>query len=153
LIKQNESPDFVILGDFQDDWDVNRLNRAFQYVLKGATLLGTQGNIYYLDRKGDPVIDTGSFVEMISKATKTKARIFGKPSIEYFEQALRLLNVPSEDVLVIGDDFESDILGAINAKLKTILVQTGKGRYYDRKENSKFPDLIIPSFSSLRNYL
>ncbi|MHA2181576.1 MAG: HAD-IIA family hydrolase, partial [Promethearchaeota archaeon] len=85
----HESPDFVIIGDFQDNWDVNRLNQAFKYVINGAKLLGTQGNKYFLDRDGEPVIDTGSFVQMISYAANVDPIIFGKPSKEYFIQALK----------------------------------------------------------------
>ena len=153
VIGENETPDFVIIGDFQDDWDVNRLNRAFQHVLQGATLLGTQGNIFYLDREGNPVIDTGSFVEMIARATKTKAKIFGKPSKDYFEQAIELINVPRENIVVIGDDYESDIQGAFNAGIRAILVKTGKGKYFVIGDGKKLPDMIIPSFSSLKEYL
>ncbi|MHA1193216.1 MAG: HAD-IIA family hydrolase [Promethearchaeota archaeon] len=153
VIGENETPDFVIIGDFQDDWDVNRLNRAFQHVLQGATLLGTQGNIFYLDREGNPVIDTGSFVQMIARATKTKARIFGKPSKEYFEQAIELMDVSREKVVVIGDDYESDIQGAFNAGIRAILVKTGKGKYFEIGDGKKLPDMIIPSFSSLKEYL
>ena len=153
IIGENETPDFVIVGDFQDDWDVNRLNRAFQHVLQGATLLGTQGNIFYLDREGNPVIDTGSFVEMIAHATRTNAKIFGKPSKEYFEQAIELVEVPRESIVVIGDDYESDIQGAFNAGLKAILVKTGKGKYFNSGDGKKLPDLIIPSINSLKEYL
>ncbi|MBY9003976.1 MAG: HAD-IIA family hydrolase [Candidatus Lokiarchaeota archaeon] len=152
-VGENETPDFVIIGDFQDDWDVNRLNRAFQHVLQGATLLGTQGNIFYLDRKGNPVIDTGSFVEMIARATSTKAKIFGKPSKEYFEQAIELLDVPRENVVVIGDDYESDIQGAFNVGLRAILVKTGKGKYFNISDGKKSPEMIIPSFNLLKEYL
>ena len=74
-VKRSEIPDFVIIGDFHDDWDINRLNLAFQYVLKGARLLGTQGNIYYLDQNGEPVIDTGSFVYMIANAANVNPTI------------------------------------------------------------------------------
>ncbi len=153
IIGENEIPDFVIIGDFQDDWDVNRLNRAFQYVLQGATLLGTQGNIFYLDREGNPVIDTGSFVEMIARSTGTKAKVFGKPSKEYFEQAIELINIPRDKIIVVGDDYESDIQGAFNVGLKAILVKTGKGKYFDGSDGKKVPDMIIPSFSSLKEYL
>lgn len=144
-----EIPDFVIIGDFHDNWDVNRLNTAFQYVLKGAILLGTQGNRYYLDRKGEPVIDTGSFVDMIANAASVKPKIFGKPSKEYFLQALKKINLSFDDVVVIGDDPESDIQGAINAGIKGILVKTGKGQYYDSAKSEIEPFLIIESFSSL----
>lgn len=145
----SEIPDFVIIGDFHDNWDVNRLNIAFKYVLKGAKLLGTQGNKYYLDRNGEPVIDTGSFVQMIANAANITPKIFGKPSKEYFLQAVNKLDLTPNEVMVIGDDLESDIQGAINAGIKGILVKTGKGEHYDPLKTKIIPDAILNSFSSI----
>jgi HAD superfamily hydrolase (TIGR01458 family) len=152
-VRNSEIPEFVVIGDFQDNWDVNRLNKAFQYALKGAKLLGTQGNWFYLDRNGEPVIDTGSFVHMIAKAANVDPIIFGKPSKEYFLQAIQKLNLSPDELLVIGDDIESDIQGAINAGLKGILVRTGKGQYYNSLKSRIKPFSVIESFSSLLDFL
>jgi len=149
-VRGTEVPDYVIIGDFRDNWDVNRLNEAFRHVVKHkAILLGIQGNKYYLDVNGEPIIDTGSFVHMIANAANVKPLIFGKPSKEYFLQALKKLNLPSEDIIVIGDDIETDILGAQNANLRGILVKTGKGQYFNSSEVSIIPYKVIDSFSSL----
>ncbi len=148
-----EIPDYVIIADFQDNWDVNRLNEAFKYVIKyNAVLLGTQGNKFYLDVNGDPVIDTGSFVHMIANAANVKPIIFGKPSTDYFFQALNRLNLPPDDVLVVGDDIDTDIVGAQNANLRGILVKTGKGQFFN-SEGSIVPYKVIDSFSSLTELL
>jgi len=149
-IEGPEVPEYVIVGDFRDNWDVNRLNEAFKYVIKHkAILLGTQGNKFYLDVNGEPVIDTGSFVHMIAKAADVNPMIFGKPSKEYFFQALKKLNLLSEDVIVVGDDIETDILGAQNANLRGFLVKTGKGQFFNSSEGSIIPYKVIDSFSSL----
>ncbi|MFW9785693.1 MAG: HAD-IIA family hydrolase [Candidatus Heimdallarchaeota archaeon] len=153
IIKGSEIPDFVIISDFHDNWDVHRLNSAFKYVLKGAKLLGTQGNKYYLDQNGEPVIDTGSFVEMIANAANVIPKIFGKPSKEYFLQALEMLNLNHDEVFVIGDDINSDINGAINTNIKGILVKTGKGQYYDSSNSDIKPHLVLESFSSILKIL
>lgn len=146
-------PDYVIISDFRDNWDLNRINQAFKYVKKGATLLGTQGNKYFLDRNGEPVIDTGSFVKMIADAANVTPKIFGKPSKEYFIQALNRINLNSEDSIVIGDDIESDIEGAINAGLRAILVKTGKGEFYESSAVNLKPDLVIETFGSILEYI
>ena len=153
IIRENEIPDYVIIGDFRDNWDVNRLNDAFQFIKQGAILLGTQGNIYFLDRSGKPVIDTGSFVQMVAKAANIEPKIYGKPSKQYFEQAINILKVSRDNIIVIGDDYNSDIEGAFKVNLKTILVQTGKGKYFNENKTKRRPDLIIPSFSSLKDYI
>jgi len=149
MVKGSEVPDFVIVGDFHDNWDMNRLNKAFKYVMKGAKLLGTQGNKYYLDRNGEPIIDTGSFVHMIANAANVTPKIFGKPSKEYFLQAVNKLNLNPDETVVIGDDIESDIQGAINAGIKGILVRTGKGEFFELKQSKIKPYKIIYSFSSI----
>jgi phospholysine phosphohistidine inorganic pyrophosphate phosphatase len=153
LVNKDKVPDFVIIADFQDDWNLNRLNQAFRYVLQGAKLLGTQGNRFFLDREGNPVIDTGSFVQLIAYAANVKPIIFGKPSKTFFNEALKLLGTKSEETLVIGDDIESDIQGAINSGIKAILVKTGKGTIYGNKKVPIKPNKIIDSFSSLLDCL
>lgn len=152
-VEGSEIPDFVILCDFHDDWDVNRLNQAFKYILKGAKLIGSQGNIYYLDRNGEPVLDTGSFINMISNASNSIAQIFGKPSKQFFEQALKKINIHKSEVIVIGDDVFSDIQGAKNSGLKGILVKTGKGRLYNNLIEDIKPDLVIENFSRILDYI
>jgi len=153
LVKYNQIPDYVIIADFRDNWDVNRLNLAFKYLLKGAKLFGTQGNRYFLDQKGEPVIDTGSFVKMLAETADVPFKIFGKPSTEFFNQALSKLNLVYNECAVIGDDYESDIQGANNVNIKSVLVKTGKGIYYTPSKNKVFPSLIIESFASILDYL
>ena len=151
-VEGSEIPEYVIIGDYHDNWDMNRLNKAFQYVFKGAKLLGTQGNWYYIDRKGEPVIDTGSFVHMIAKAAGTIPKIFGKPSKEYFLQALEKIKLKPNEAIVIGDDIESDIQGAINADIKGILVKTGKGQFFNPNKSIIKPSKVIDSFTSLIDF-
>ncbi|MFX1497073.1 MAG: HAD-IIA family hydrolase [Promethearchaeota archaeon] len=153
LIKNNQIPDYVIIADFRDNWDLNRLNLAFKYIMQGAKLFGAQGNRYFLDQKGEPVIDTGSLVKMLAVTANVSFKIFGKPSIEFFNQALNKLSLRSNECIVIGDDYESDIQGAHNTNMKSILVKTGKGSYYKPSNKEKKPTLIIESFKSILEYL
>jgi HAD superfamily hydrolase (TIGR01458 family) len=152
-VKGPEVPDFVVIGDFRDNWDVNRLNQAFKHVLKGAKLLGTQGNSYFLDREGEPVIDTGSFVNLLANAANVIPRIFGKPSKDYFDQALKRINLKNNEAVVIGDDIESDIQGAINADIRAILVKSGKGQFYKAVNTKIKPNLVIENFASILDYI
>ncbi len=153
IISKEEIPDFVIISDFSDDWNVHRLNEAFNYLLNGAKLLGTQGNRYCLDKKGQPVIDTGSFVRMLSNAACVPYKIFGKPSKEFFNQALNKIGLKPEECIVVGDDIESDISGAINAGIKPVLVKTGKAANYENSDRNTKPFLVINDFKTLLKIL
>ncbi|MFX0074426.1 MAG: HAD-IIA family hydrolase [Candidatus Hermodarchaeota archaeon] len=153
-IKGTEVPDFVIISDFHDNWDVNKLNTAFKYVKKyNAKLLGTQGNKYYLDKNGEPVIDTGSFVQMIATAANVSPIIFGKPSREYFMQALKKIGLPASKTVLIGDDIYTDIQGAQNANIRGILVRTGKGKEYDSSKEDIVPYKVVNSIKAIPEYL
>jgi HAD superfamily hydrolase (TIGR01458 family) len=153
LISDDEVPDYVIISDFSDDWDVNRLNRAFKYLLKGAKLFGTQGNRYCLNHEGEPQIDTGSFVRMLADAADVPYTIFGKPSKNFFVQALNKLGLKANECVIVGDDLESDIQGAKNAGMRAVLVKTGKTNSYVPSKNTTKPFLIIDTFKLLLDYL
>lgn len=56
---------------------------------------------------------------------------FQKPEVEFFEEALSLLGVPSKETLYVGDDPMKDIVPAMNAGLKTAL--------FVRPESEKTP--------------
>lgn len=150
IVSKGEIPDFVIISDFSDNWNVNRLNNAFKFILKGAQLFGTQGNSYCLNDKGEPVIDTGSFVRMLAQASNVPYRIFGKPSKEFFNQAIEKIGLKPRECIVIGDDIESDINGATGVGIKAILVKTGKASGFKGLENNKQKIIMIDNFSKLK---
>lgn len=150
IVSKGEIPDFVIISDFSDNWNVNRLNNALKFILKGAQLFGTQGNKYCLNDKGEPVIDTGSFVRMLAHAANVPYRIFGKPSKEFFNQAIEKIGLKPRECIMIGDDIESDIKGATDAGIKAILVKTGKASGYKELENNKQKIITIDNFSKLK---
>jgi HAD superfamily hydrolase (TIGR01458 family) len=154
-VTEDEIPDFVVISDFSDDWRIERLNTAFNYVLKGAKLIGSQGNRYFLDKDGTPKIDTGALVRMVADAAQVKPIILGKPNPDYFRLALKKINVDTNEAIIIGDDIESDIKGAEKAGIRGFLVETGKGqKKFQKNLLSKIePFLTLKSFSELRNLL
>ena len=154
-VSEDEIPDFVVISDFSDDWRIERLNIAFKYVLKGAKLIGSQGNRYFIDQDGNPKIDTGSLVRMVADAAHVKPLILGKPNSDYFKLALKKIDIDPNEAIIIGDDIESDIQGAENAGIKGVLVKTGKGQMkFQKNYRSKIePFLTLSSFSELRDLL
>jgi ribonucleotide monophosphatase NagD (HAD superfamily) len=52
----------------------------------------------------------------------------GKPSPGFFAEILAELGVEPAEALMVGDDIESDIGGALAAGLAAVLVRTGKFR-------------------------
>ncbi|MFT6987986.1 MAG: HAD superfamily hydrolase (TIGR01458 family) [Psychromonas sp.] len=134
LVQSN--PNAVIIGDAEQDFCYDKLNRAFQLCQQGAPLLGIGYNRFFkLD--GQLLLDAGPFIKAIEFAASTKAIILGKPSRDFFLQVLGSTNLQADQVLMIGDDIYGDIEGAINAGLHGCLVRTGK--YQSGDENKISP--------------
>ncbi|WP_371802114.1 HAD-IIA family hydrolase [Candidatus Lokiarchaeum ossiferum] len=152
-VSDGEQPDIVVMGDFSDDWRVEKLDQVFKYVYNGAMLIGTQGNRYFLNKAGEPCIDTGAFVRMIANATQKDFKIMGKPSEDYFHFALSKIGLSPDEVIIVGDDLESDIRGGLNSKIRSILVRTGKGRDYNKLASDIIPYLTINSIKDLKKMM
>ena len=119
--------DAVIVGDLGDAWDYAALNRAFRLLIDGADLIALQKNRYWLRADG-LALDAGPFVAALEYATAREATVVGKPAREFFAQVLASADAAARDAVMIGDDVESDIAGALAAGMRAILVRTGKYR-------------------------
>ncbi|HET7616545.1 MAG TPA: HAD-IA family hydrolase, partial [Bacillales bacterium] len=58
-------------------------------------------------------------------ATGRKPTFIGKPEAAIIEQALERLGVEKEKTLMVGDNYETDILAGMRAGMDTLLVHTG----------------------------
>jgi phospholysine phosphohistidine inorganic pyrophosphate phosphatase len=117
------SVDAVILGDVGDRFDAALLNRVFRLLMGGAELIALQHNRYWL-RKDGLTLDVGAYAAALEYATGREAIVVGKPSREFFDAALAELGL--EPAVMIGDDVEADVGGAMAAGLAGVLVRTGK---------------------------
>ena len=127
---EQPAPNAVVLGDAEERFDYAHLERAFHLLLDGAPLLAMGDNRYF-HSQGALRLDAGPFVRALEYAAGVQALVLGKPSPAFFAGALEELGVPAGAALMIGDDVESDVLGAQQAGLQGCLVQTGKYRAGD----------------------
>ncbi|MDO8212434.1 TIGR01458 family HAD-type hydrolase [Conexibacter sp. CPCC 206217] len=122
-----DPPDAVILGDLGSAFDDAILNRAFRWLMDGAELVALQHNRFYR-RGGGLVLDVGAYAAALEYATGREAIVAGKPSAAFFGAALAAVGVDAPDAVMVGDDVEADVGGALDAGLNGILVRTGKYR-------------------------
>ena len=137
---------YVVVGDAQENFSYDRLNRAFRVLMGGGVLLAAAKNRYFKDSDGELSMDAGGFVAALEYACNTEARIIGKPSREFYHLACASMGIPPEACVMIGDDIESDILGAQEAGLKAALVKTGKFTADDLLRGI-IPDAVIDSIA------
>ena len=104
-------------------------------------------NRYFKDEDGLK-LDAGPFIRAIEWAADTEAIIMGKPSPAFFEQVVASTPFSANDCLMIGDDVEADVNGAIQAGLQGCLVRTGKFQADDENRLAKGA-MVIDSIADL----
>ena len=144
----NESPDFVVLGDYGDKFDFRSLNHAFRLLMGGAELLALQKSPYWVSPEGI-LLDCGAFVALFEYASNKSAKIIGKPSELFFNIALDSLQLSPSDVIMVGDDITTDILGAERVGMRSVLVRTGKFQPNQLESPVANPTWVLDSVSDL----
>ena len=77
-------------------------------------------------------------------AAGIEAVVVGKPSPDFFQAAVADLGLTPPEVLMIGDDVEADVLGAVAAGLQGVLVRTGKFEPADERQLEGGPGRCEP---------
>ncbi|MPY78107.1 MAG: HAD-IIA family hydrolase [Actinophytocola sp.] len=146
------TPDVVLVGGAGPEFSYDALNTAFGHVQRGARLVAIQRNLFWRTDAGLQ-LDTGAFLAGLEQAAHVEADVVGKPAPSFFASALRLIDVPAEDAMMVGDDIESDVLAAQRAGLIGVLVKTGKYLPETHANADGTPDHVIDSFADLRGLL
>lgn len=143
---------FIVVGDIGNAWNYPMLNEIFACLMRGAKLIAIHKNRFWQTEHGLQM-DIGAFIQGLEYASNTQAMIIGKPSADFFNAVLDDMGLGKNEVLMIGDDIDSDVGGAQAAGLRGVLVRTGKYREaYAAASNIK-PDSIIDSVADLPKLL
>lgn len=125
------SHDAVVVGDAGHSFDYEHLNTAYRKMIDGAELIALAKNRNFQDDDGQLSLDAGPFVVALEYASGKTATLLGKPSPDFFALAVQSIGCAAANVVMIGDDVESDVGGAVSAGLQGLLVRTGKYRKGD----------------------
>ncbi|GAK08543.1 TIGR01457 family HAD-type hydrolase [Geomicrobium sp. JCM 19038] len=147
LIEQDVDPDVVIVG-IDRTFTYKKLEKASLAIQKGAKLIATNGDKMIPTERGF-VPGNGSIVAAIEAASGAQAEIVGKPNPRFIEQAVSLLRIPPNRTLMIGDNYDTDILAGIHANVATLHVDTGVTRNRDVQAKEVQPTHLIRSFTEL----
>lgn len=129
----DDKPIAVLLGDAAEAFTYENMNEAFRLLMEGAPLLAMGKNQYFKETDGFS-LDVGPYVVALEYAANTEAIVIGKPAKVFFNGAISSLGCLVNDVVMVGDDVKSDVIGAMEAGLQGILVKTGKYRSGDEDQ-------------------
>jgi len=138
----------VVLGDAGETLTYNLLNLAFRRLMGGAEFLALARNRTFKDRDGELSLDAGPFVAALEYACRRQAVVLGKPSPDFFVTAVESMDCAPQDAVMIGDDAEADVSGALAAGIgRAVLVRTGKYRPGDEERVAPAPTTTVADLS------
>lgn len=123
LQKRDTNVDYVVVG-IDRSINYEKLSVACLAVRNGATFISTNGDIAIPTERG-LLPGNGSLTSVITVSTQTQPIFIGKPESIIMEQAIKVLGIHKDDTLMIGDNYDTDILAGMNAGIDTLLVHTG----------------------------
>jgi len=144
----------VVIGDCAEHFSFQKMNDAFQVLLKSPTTpLYTLGKGKFYREDEHLQLDVGPFASALEFASERKAVICGKPDATFFKAGVSALGLSPENIVMVGDDIVSDVGGAQKAGLRGVLVKTGKYRPSDANHPDVKPDLIVDNLKYLADVI
>ncbi len=146
------APGAVLLGDAGPEFTYESLNQCFRLLLDGLPLLAMGSNRYFRNGGGWN-LDVGPFMAALEYAAELEAVVLGKPSDDFFQAAVASLDLPPQDVVMVGDDAEMDVCGALAAGLRGVLVRTGKYRHGDEAKVEPRGGRVFDDLDAVVDYI
>jgi HAD superfamily hydrolase (TIGR01450 family) len=151
VTKSTKTVDFVVVGlDRQLTYD--KLNAAVNLLRRNAHLAAAYMDRVYMSSKG-PAFSAGPIAKALEYASGKSALVVGKPSPIMFRTALKQTNTKSHEGIMIGDQIDTDIVGAKRVGLRTALVLTGVSSKRVIERSPVKPDLVVAHVDDLVKYL
>lgn len=148
------SAEAVVVGDAGEAFDYAKLNGAFRALLQGADFLALANNRAFKDADGLLSLDAGAFVAALEFASNRQAIVLGKPSPDFFLSALASMDCQPAEAVMVGDDAESDVAGALDAGLgAALLVRTGKYRKGDERRFQPAPTALVDDLAAATDWI
>ncbi len=147
----NDGADIVVSGlDRKLTWD--KLATATLNIRAGAAFYATNADTTLPTELGE-VMGNGGVLAALTAATGQTPIVIGKPEPILYQQALEILGSDQHNTIAIGDRLNTDILGAVNAGMRSLMVLTGVSSEADLADIDYAPDWILPDIQAITQTL
>ena len=117
--KDRENPAYVVVA-LDTDLTYEMLVLATLAIHKGAKFIGTNPDLNLPNERG-LTPGAGALIKMLEAATRVEATIIGKPEAIIADKAVEKLGLPKSDLLMVGDNYLTDIHTGINNGIDSLL--------------------------------
>lgn len=139
--------DVVVCGkDSTLSWD--KLATATLNVRNGAAFIGTNADTTLPTEHGI-THGNGAILAAIQTSSGITPVCIGKPEPIIYQQAIALLGAELDETIAIGDRLETDILGAVNTGIRSLMVLTGISSEADLVDSDYQPTWVLPDLEAV----
>jgi len=143
----DQTADIVVCGKDQTlTWD--KLATASLNLRAGAEFIGTNPDTTLPTERG-VILGNGAILAALQVATGVAPTIVGKPGPIMYRQAMALLGTEADNTVAIGDRLETDILGAVRAGIRSIMVLSGISSAADLRTSEYQPTWVLPDIRAI----
>jgi len=122
-VEDKDNPAYVVVGlDWQVDYE--KFATATLAIQKGAHFIGTNPDLNIPTERG-LLPGAGSLITLLEVATRVKPVYIGKPNAIIMDKAVEHLGLEREELIMVGDNYLTDIRAGIDNGIPTLLVTTG----------------------------
>ncbi len=147
FVPQAERPQLVVQGaDF--DLTYEKLKLGCLAIRHGAHFIATNPDRTFPTEQG-LIPGAGAIMAALQTATGVEPLVIGKPQPTMFRIALELLESVPEHTLMIGDRLDTDIAGARQAGLRSVLMLSGVTGRAELETTSHQPDAVFEGLPQL----
>jgi 4-nitrophenyl phosphatase len=146
-----DHPDFLFVG-LNKQMDYAGYSKALSHLLAGAKLIGTNKD-RVLAKPGGFEVGNGSIVAMFEYASGQPSPDIAKPAAPILDLCLEKYGLKREDVILVGDNLETDIALGYNNSVKTVLVESGVHKREDIGRLGVQPDCVVKDLAELEGMI
>ena len=142
-----ENANFVVVG-LDRNATYKKYSEALHHILKGAKFIATNPD-RLLANNGTFDIGNGAIIDMLEYASGVEAVKIGKPYQTILNILLEEKKLKKEDIILLGDNLETDIKLGYNARIETIMVCSGVHTEKDIDRLKVYPTKVVKNLREL----
>jgi len=145
LIQENAN--FVVVG-LDRNATYKKYSEALHHILKGAKFIATNPDRLLANNETFD-IGNGAVIGMLEYASGVEAVKIGKPYQTILNILLEEKKLKKEDIILLGDNLETDIKLGYDAKIETIMVCSGVHTEKDIARLKVYPTRVVKNLREL----
>ena len=144
----SENDAYAVVVSMDRNLTFDKLIKATQLIQAGSDFIATNPDRTFPTPEG-LIPGAGAILAAVEAASGSQAVVMGKPQPEMYRIALKSLNADPKNTLVVGDRFETDIVGGQALGCWTALVLSGVTDKESAQAKNPAPDMIAEDLRTL----